>query len=165
MCIYVYTYVCVYIEKLCGKYSMCSVAQSCLTFVIMWTVARHAPLGMEFSRQEYWSGLPFPSLEYTIHTHTHTHTHINIYKRLYILNIYIYYACIELANMIMEPEKFQDLQLAGWRSRRANGINSSWSLSWSLKAGGDWCPSLKTDGGRENSFLLSLFIVFWPSAV
>ena len=26
-----------------------------------WTVARQAPLSMKFSRQEYWSGLPFPS--------------------------------------------------------------------------------------------------------
>ena len=26
-----------------------------------WTVALQAPLSMEFSRQEYWSGLPFPS--------------------------------------------------------------------------------------------------------
>ena len=25
-----------------------------------WTVAYQAPLSMEFSRQEYWSGLPFP---------------------------------------------------------------------------------------------------------
>ena len=25
-----------------------------------WTVAHKAPLSMEFSRQEYWSGLPFP---------------------------------------------------------------------------------------------------------
>ena len=28
------------------------------------TVAHQAPLSMEFSRQEYWSRLPFPSLEY-----------------------------------------------------------------------------------------------------
>ena len=27
------------------------------------TVARQAPLSMEFPRQECWSGLPFPSLE------------------------------------------------------------------------------------------------------
>ena len=27
----------------------------------LWTVACQAPLSMEFSRQEYWSGLPFPS--------------------------------------------------------------------------------------------------------
>ena len=30
-------------------------------FVTPWTVARQAPLSMEFSRQEDWSGLPFPS--------------------------------------------------------------------------------------------------------
>ena len=29
--------------------------------VTPWTVARQAPLCMEFSRQEYWSQLPFPS--------------------------------------------------------------------------------------------------------
>ena len=29
--------------------------------VIPWTVARQAPPSMGFSRQEYWSGLPFPS--------------------------------------------------------------------------------------------------------
>jgi len=29
--------------------------------VTPWTVAYHAPLSMRFSRQEYWSGLPFPS--------------------------------------------------------------------------------------------------------
>ena len=31
-----------------------------LLFAIPWTVARHTPLSMEFSRQEYWSRLPFP---------------------------------------------------------------------------------------------------------
>ena len=31
-------------------------------FVTPWTVAHQDPLSMEFSRQEYWSGLPFPSL-------------------------------------------------------------------------------------------------------
>ena len=30
-------------------------------FVTPWTVARQTPLSMGFSRQEYWSGLPFPS--------------------------------------------------------------------------------------------------------
>ena len=27
----------------------------------LWTVARQVPLSMEFTRQEYWSGLPFLS--------------------------------------------------------------------------------------------------------
>ena len=31
-------------------------------FAAPWTAARQAPLSVEFSRQEYWSGLPFPSL-------------------------------------------------------------------------------------------------------
>ena len=30
-------------------------------FVTPWTVAYQAPHSMGFSRQEYWSGLPFPS--------------------------------------------------------------------------------------------------------
>ena len=30
-------------------------------FVTPWTVAYQTPQSMEFSRQEYWSGLPFPS--------------------------------------------------------------------------------------------------------
>ena len=34
--------------------------ESCL-FATPWTVAYQGPLSMEFSRQEYWSGLPFPS--------------------------------------------------------------------------------------------------------
>ena len=31
-------------------------------FVTPWTVAHQAPLSMGFSKQEHWSGLPFPSL-------------------------------------------------------------------------------------------------------
>ena len=30
-------------------------------FATLWTVAHEAPPSMGFSRQEYWSGLPFPS--------------------------------------------------------------------------------------------------------
>ena len=30
-------------------------------FATPWTVAYEVPPSMEFSRQEYWSGLPFPS--------------------------------------------------------------------------------------------------------
>ena len=36
-------------------------AKSCPTLVTPWTVAHQAPLSVGFSRQEYWSGLPFPS--------------------------------------------------------------------------------------------------------
>ena len=37
------------------------VEQSCPTLCNPWTVARQAPLSMGFPRQEYWSGLSFPS--------------------------------------------------------------------------------------------------------
>ena len=37
------------------------VTQSCPTLATPWTTAHQAPLSMRFSRQEYWSGLPFPS--------------------------------------------------------------------------------------------------------
>ena len=32
-------------------------------FATLWTVVLQAPLSMGFPRQEYWSGLPFPSPE------------------------------------------------------------------------------------------------------
>ena len=32
-----------------------------LTFCTLWTITHQAPLSMGFPRQEYWSGLPFPS--------------------------------------------------------------------------------------------------------
>ena len=32
-------------------------------FVTPWTADRQVPLSMGFSRQQYWSGLPFPSPE------------------------------------------------------------------------------------------------------
>ena len=39
----------------------CLVAQLCPTLVTPWTVACRALLSMRFHRQEYWTGLPFPS--------------------------------------------------------------------------------------------------------
>ena len=45
-------------EKLCTwKWKWSRV----LLFTIPWTIAHQAPLSMGFSRQECWSGLPFPS--------------------------------------------------------------------------------------------------------
>ena len=49
-----------YINLQCVSVNVKSI--SCVRlFVTPWTVARQAPLSMEFFRQEYWSGLPFPS--------------------------------------------------------------------------------------------------------
>ena len=40
-----------------------SVAKLCLTLASPWTIACWAPRSLEFSRQEFWGGLPFPSPE------------------------------------------------------------------------------------------------------
>ena len=40
----------------------CAQLLSCIRiFETAWTIAHQAPLSLEFSRQEYWSRLPFPS--------------------------------------------------------------------------------------------------------
>ena len=46
------------------SYQLCICMLSCFShiFVTLWTVALQAPLSMWFSRQAYWSGLPYPLL-------------------------------------------------------------------------------------------------------
>ena len=47
----------------CVRTRACVCAQSLSRvqlFATLWTLACQSPLSMEFSRQEYWSGLPFP---------------------------------------------------------------------------------------------------------
>ena len=79
------------------------VTKLCPRLMTPWTVDRQAPLSLRFPRQEYWSGLPFPSpgdlpgpeielrfpaLQADIYTyvsiyilsHTHTHTYAYICK-------------------------------------------------------------------------------------
>ena len=77
-------------------------------FVSLWPVACQAPLSMGFLRQQYWSGLPFPSPgdlpdpgikpeslalpmdslplnhQGSLHMYTHTHTHTH-YICIYIM--------------------------------------------------------------------------------
>ena len=54
--IYIYIYMCIYIYmKVKVKLLSCV-----WFFEIPWTVAYQGTQSMEFSRQEYWSGLPFP---------------------------------------------------------------------------------------------------------
>ena len=44
--------VCVYLVKSLSRVQLLATP---------WTITYQAPMTMEFSRQEYWSGLPFPS--------------------------------------------------------------------------------------------------------
>ena len=66
---FTYTYTCVYLFFFSNSYLffkffspvLCVLSWVWL-FVSPWTIALQAPLSMEFSRQEYWSRLPFPTL-------------------------------------------------------------------------------------------------------
>ena len=60
VCIYICVCVCVYLYENEKKVKV-FVASHVWLFVTPWTVACQAPLSMGFPRQEYWSGLPFPS--------------------------------------------------------------------------------------------------------
>ena len=51
---------CIHVHSSNKHWFPCMYAQSCLTLTTPWTVARQAPLSVEFSRQEYRSKLPFP---------------------------------------------------------------------------------------------------------
>ena len=52
----------------CSQHALyCLPSHSCMLscvwlFVTLWTIVHQAPLSMGFSRQEYWSRLPFPPL-------------------------------------------------------------------------------------------------------
>ena len=57
-----------FIQRIKGSFAVIFISggdglltKSCLTLKTPWTVACQAPLSMGFSRQEYCSGLPFPS--------------------------------------------------------------------------------------------------------
>ena len=43
------------------EWVVCSVTYCVQLFAASWTLTHQDPLSMEFYRQEYWSGLPFPT--------------------------------------------------------------------------------------------------------
>ena len=52
-----------------------------------WTAAHQAPPSMGFSRQEYWSGVPLPSLKDDLKkSHIHESKDLNLLKRCYFPN-------------------------------------------------------------------------------
>ena len=58
---YVYLYIYMYRYRyICAKCAVLS--RSVMSLATQWTVVHQAPLSIGVSRQEYWSGLPFPPL-------------------------------------------------------------------------------------------------------
>ena len=48
------------VEYVCPLMQLACMLSCIQLFATPWTIAHQAPLSLEFSRQEYWSGLPFP---------------------------------------------------------------------------------------------------------
>ena len=111
-------YVCV---QICVMLSSRSVISDCA--VIPWTVARQAPLSMGLSRQEYCSGLPFPSpgdlpdpgiepaspasqadsfplshwrSQICIYRHRNTYTYAHSYTHEYYMHTSIIFTCVSV---------------------------------------------------------------------
>ena len=84
-----------YIERILCIYGGL-VAKSCPTLATPWAVAHQAPLSMGSSRQEYWSGLPFPSpgdlpdprIRPRVYLHSSSLTHILLIPLKMILYLY-----------------------------------------------------------------------------
>ena len=62
---YPYQYIQIFLKGIydfCNmSYKICSIAQWCPSLCSPWTIGCQAPMFSEFSRQVYWSGLPFPT--------------------------------------------------------------------------------------------------------
>ena len=80
------------------------VAQLCPTLATPWTVARQAPLSMGFSRQEYWSGLKFPSTQDLFDPRIKP-TSPDLASRLFITDPYIYIYGLPWRYMFISPER------------------------------------------------------------
>ena len=67
------------------------VAQLYPILVTPWTIAWQAPLSLGFSRQEYWSGLPFPSLwnENIRKTQTYSTSSFSLHLKLFMLSLFL----------------------------------------------------------------------------
>ena len=63
-----FTSLCIHLCVCACMYSVL-ISQSCQTLCNPRTLDHQAHLSMEFSRQKYWSGLPFPSSLYAILSH------------------------------------------------------------------------------------------------
>ena len=78
---------------------------------IPWSAAYQAPSSMGFSRQEYWSGVPLPSLSFSVDLSNSLLLRSNIklvsiisiviYLSIYLVYIYIYSYCISLIILFL----------------------------------------------------------------
>ena len=105
--------------------------------VTLWT-ARQGPLSMEFSRQEYWSGLPFPTPGDLPHT--------GVKVRFPVLQAILYYWVTGLIwkdpdagkDWRQEEKGTTEDEMVGWH-HRLNGHEFGWTLGVDDGQGGLAC--------------------------
>ena len=64
-------FIIIFVMMICDQWSFMLIAQllsHVWLFLTPWTVTHQDPLSIEFSRQDYWKGLPFPSPVFHITT-------------------------------------------------------------------------------------------------
>ena len=84
------------------------VAKLCLTLVTPRTVACQAPLYVVFSRQDYWSGLPFPSPIFTLRDHLNQ---VDLTKR-----VTTYFFPVTIYGSMLPTILMDLLERATWRN-------------------------------------------------
>ena len=81
---------------------MCTWVLSCVQlFVTPWTITFRAPLSLEYSRQEYWNGLPFPTPG-TMKTWTPSHMPIKLLLKVFLLIFLSIYTQCTLIIFILQ---------------------------------------------------------------
>ena len=107
-----------------------------------WTVACQAPLSMEFSRQEYWSGLPFPSPKVGIGGTTNNITEKELTREAgserALKGDGGQEACERVRTTVWEQQKAWD---SSWDERGWVTSHKIQSMSWKLhkkEHGGTW---------------------------
>ena len=116
-----------------------------LSHVIPWTSARQTPLSMDFSRQEYWSGLPFPSpLIYIFYVDQFFKVFIEFVTILLLFCVLVFWPLGKwdlgislVAQTVNNPPAMQETQLGspGWEDPPEKGMapHSSifaWRVPW-----------------------------------
>ena len=110
-------------------------------FVTLWTVARQASLPMGFSRQEYWSGLPFPSPGHLPHPGIEPRSPTSVWQVVSLPQASL------VAHLVKNLPALREtwVQSLGWKDtlEKEMATHSSiltWKIPWTQEPGAGYSP-------------------------
>ena len=109
---------------------VCLVTQSCPTLATPWTVACQAPQSLGFSRQDYWSGLPFPSP--SISSNNYIFLYPSIFKRLNLIRKWAVFTNSLRRNHLFSINKCKFKYLHFHLKRNGSNMSASHQNMWWL---------------------------------